>query len=80
MGWESFGGAENGGGISDNPTSSREPSMAVDAEGNIVVAWSNVTEGSSGFNRDIYVRRWDGNSWTAYPKPDVNVPGSSPGD
>ncbi|MBM4084116.1 MAG: hypothetical protein FJ272_04945, partial [Planctomycetes bacterium] len=48
-----------GGGVSDNTGSSQDPDMLLGSDGNPLIAWHDDTGG----NWDIYVRRWDGDSW-----------------
>ncbi|MGL4648267.1 MAG: hypothetical protein ACRC1H_02565, partial [Caldilineaceae bacterium] len=57
--WEPLGASASGGGLSSNNGASIDPSVAVNALGQPLVAWSDL----SGFNADIYVRRWNGNTW-----------------
>jgi hypothetical protein len=47
------------GGISGNSGYSRDPSLALAPDGTPYIVW----EDSSGGNREIYVRRWNGSSW-----------------
>jgi hypothetical protein len=47
------------GNVSNTSTASREPSIAVDGGGGIVVAWSEGTPGST----QVYLRRWSGIAW-----------------
>jgi hypothetical protein len=59
-GWDEFGtGSAASGGISNSATPSVYPSLAIDAKGNAVVAWSEKV----GSDWEIYLRRWDGNAW-----------------
>ncbi len=59
--WAEVGtGSASGGGISDNSGGSRSPSVAVDPDGTPYVAWLDDSVGSGS---EIYVRRWDGNTW-----------------
>ncbi len=39
-GWQELAGSAHGGGVSDTPGASRRPSVAVDAAGNLLVAWT----------------------------------------
>jgi len=56
-GWEEVGpGSAAGGGISDNDGTSSAPSVAAAPGGALYVAWHD--EGD-----EIYMRRWNGNSW-----------------
>ncbi|MEW6355384.1 MAG: hypothetical protein AB1696_03585 [Planctomycetota bacterium] len=60
--WTEMGkGSATGGGISDTPTKSVEPAMAIGPDGKPVVAWQEYDIGT--FCYQIYVRRWDGASW-----------------
>jgi hypothetical protein len=58
--WVELGGSGSGGGISRTSSISREPCVALDAEDRPVVAWFEESNG----NFEIYLRRWDGQSWT----------------
>ncbi len=61
--WDEMGiGSASGGGISQNSEWSVSPSMAIDRSGRPVIAWSDDSSGNS----EIYVRRWDGQSWAEY--------------
>lgn len=58
--WVEMGaGSATGGGISRNAGESLAPSLALDPEGNPVIAWQDKTGGDA----EIYVRRWDGAVW-----------------
>jgi hypothetical protein len=58
--WEEVGaGSASGGGISSNGGISDFPSLAVAPDGMPYVAWHGTKSGDV----EIYVRRWDGNSW-----------------
>lgn len=58
--WEEIGtGSASGGGISNNSHSSFAPSLVLDAQGYPVVAWSDYSSGTW----QIYIKRWDGDSW-----------------
>lgn len=59
--WVELGGSATGGGISATPLDSNFPSVAVDPQGRILVAWqeTNPTIGSA----DIFLRRWNGREW-----------------
>ncbi len=58
--WAELGaGSASGGGISNNGTLSRKPSVAVDALGRPYVAWSDQNAGVG----EIYVKRWNGSYW-----------------
>ncbi len=56
-------GSASGGGISDNSGRSGSPSLALDASGNPVIAWSDETTG----NREIYIKRFNGTEWVGIP-------------
>ena len=58
--WEELAGSAAEGGVSNNSGDSCKVSLAVDYSGNIFVAWSDFSVGYGG----IYVRVWDGSSWT----------------
>ena len=60
-GWLEMGsGSASGGGISDTSKDSTVPAIAVTSGGTLYVAWSDESNG----NNEIYVKRWDGASWT----------------
>jgi hypothetical protein len=52
-------GSASGGGISDNGGYAYDPSLAAAPDGTLYVAWSDDSAGDS----EIYVLRWNGNSW-----------------
>ena len=54
--WVELGGSATGGGISDNSGDSTWLSLAIGPDGTPVVAWHD----HSGGNREIYLRRWNG--------------------
>ncbi len=59
--WAELGsGSASGGGISHNPDSSLDPSLAIGSDGKPVVAWQDRSSGSS---YEIYVRHWNGSAW-----------------
>jgi hypothetical protein len=59
-GWYEVGnGSSSGGGISGNAGESRDASIAVAPNGDIYVTWRDDSSG----NLEIYVKRWDWNSW-----------------
>jgi hypothetical protein len=59
-GWYEVGdGSATNGGISNNSGFSDRPSLAVGANGTPYIAWYDDSSGNS----EIYVRRWNGNSW-----------------
>ncbi len=58
--WEDVGeNSSSGGGISNNNNDSDLPSMTFAPDGSLFIAW----EDYSGGDGEIYVRRWNGNSW-----------------
>lgn len=58
--WEEVGtGSASGGGISNNSTGSFSPAVAIARDGVVYVAW----EDDVNLTSEIYVRRWDGQSW-----------------
>jgi len=61
-GWEQVGpGSATGGGISDSDGTSSAPSVAAAPGGALYVAWHDDSDVDG--EDEIYVRRWDGNSW-----------------
>jgi hypothetical protein len=61
--WVGYGGSDSGNGIGGTNNSSGEsPSIAIGSDGNPVVAWHEYGDSFAGFG-EIYVRKWDGNSW-----------------
>jgi hypothetical protein len=71
--WQEYtwagGSSATGGGISNTPSTSQSPAVAVGTDGNPIVAWADY----SGTNFEIYVRRWNGASWAEFS------PGSASG-
>jgi len=60
--WVEMGsGSATGGGISNNPGYSENPSLAIDPDGKAVVAWQD--DSGSKYKPEIYVKRWDGSKW-----------------
>ena len=59
--WEELGGSASFGGLSNNTNGSGGPSVVIGNDLMPIVAWSNEAAGL--FNREIYVRRWNGSSW-----------------
>ena len=58
--WEEVGaGSASEGGVSDNYGGSFSPSLAIAPDGNVYLAWADMTYGDG----EIYVLRWDGSSW-----------------
>ena len=57
--WAGLGGSAAGAGISNSSKPSRNPAIALDAEGLPWVAWAETVE----TNQNIYVRRWNGAAW-----------------
>ena len=58
--WEEVGaGSASEGGVSDNYGGSFSPSLAISPDGNVYLAWADMTYGDG----EIYVLRWDGSSW-----------------
>jgi hypothetical protein len=58
--WEEVGvGSASGGGVSNTAGESTAPSIAAAPDGTVYLAWSDKVDS----NREIYVRRWNGNSW-----------------
>lgn len=59
--WVEMGsGSATDGGISNNSSGSGIPALALDLDGNPIVAWHD----DGGGNLDIYARRWNGSAWT----------------
>ena len=56
--WVELGSSASGSGIANTGVGAN-PSVAVDATGNPVVAWQDGTSG----NLEIYLKRWDGTQW-----------------
>jgi hypothetical protein len=52
-------GSASGGGISQNTGDSTDAAAAVAPDGQLYVAWSDDSSG----DREIYVKRWNGNAW-----------------
>ena len=66
--WEELGsGSASGGGISNSNGDALTPSIAVDADGNPMVAWtdSNYCEYYD-CDREIYLKRYNGSSWEEF--------------
>lgn len=60
-GWVEVGtGSASGGGVSNNSSYSKEPSIAIAPDGTLYIAWY---DGSYPWEYEIYIRRWDGSSW-----------------
>ena len=59
--WVELAGSASFGGLSNNTNGSGGPSVAIGNDLMPIVAWSNEAAGL--FNRDIYVRRWNGSAW-----------------
>lgn len=57
--WIEVGGSASGGGISDTATISQWPSVAIDSQGKVYVAWEEVTAS----DKEIFLRRWNGSAW-----------------
>ena len=76
-GWQSVGGGAEAGGVSNSPGASRRPSLALDTDGSLVVAWTEISPAGS----DIQASRFDaaGDSWIDIG-PSRNVSGSSAAD
>jgi hypothetical protein len=62
--WEEVGtGSAFGGGLSNNDSESRYPSIAVAPNGKPFVVWDDNTFATNPTNYEIYIRRWNGSSW-----------------
>lgn len=60
-GWQELGPhSASDGGISNNEGSSLDPDVAVGPDGRPAVVWSDL----SGFNAEIFMRRWNGTAWS----------------
>ncbi len=60
--WASLGAnSAAGGGVSNNSAPSQEPSIAVDRFSRAIVAWGDLSSGTS----EIYLKRWNGGGWEA---------------
>ena len=63
--WIPLQGSAHGGGISNNSsTVSRNPALAVGGSLNLVVAWEDSPPGAAAA---IYLKKWDGTSWSEFP-------------
>jgi len=62
MAWTNIGGSDQGGGISNNAGDSTQPSLSLNGDGRLgyAVAWTDDTSG----NIEIYLRAWNGSTWT----------------
>jgi len=60
--WVELGNSATAGGLSNNDGASLDPSVVSLANDLPLVAWTDL----SGFNAEIYVRRWTGSRWAAY--------------
>lgn len=59
--WEELSaGSASGGGISKNPGSSQNPSIATNSSGRPIIVWDDDSSGK----REIYASYWDGLSWS----------------
>ncbi|MCA9210520.1 MAG: hypothetical protein KDA55_19315, partial [Planctomycetales bacterium] len=54
-GWQQLAGSAEQGGVSNTPASSRYPSITVDAAGNPIAAWAEITAAGS----DVFAAAWD---------------------
>lgn len=52
-------------GLSAVGTNAANPSLSFDSANQLVVAWDETT--GNGMGRDVFARRWAGDSWTALP-------------
>ena len=57
--WADVGGSATGGGLSNTPALSQWPSLGIDGQGRVYVAWEEVTTA----DKEIYLRRWNGSVW-----------------
>lgn len=57
LGWVELAGSAHGGAVSSTTTNSRRPSIAIGADGQPVVAWTEFA--ANGTNSDIFVKRFD---------------------
>lgn len=71
--WSELNNSAAEGGISKTLTSSRRPSIAIDASNNPMVSWTESTATGS----EIRVARWDGATWTSSTGISTAVPGSA---
>ncbi|HHT9126786.1 MAG TPA: hypothetical protein ACFYD6_13370, partial [Candidatus Brocadiia bacterium] len=60
--WETYGGANTGGGVSNNVNNSWSPSLALDSSDNPHIAWEDI----SGGDAEIYYAYWNGSNWVTY--------------
>ncbi|MCI0657484.1 MAG: hypothetical protein L0170_10500, partial [Acidobacteria bacterium] len=71
--WSDLGGSGSAGGISNSTYGAGYPSLAIDPDGNPVVAYEHAWIDPSNINViSVYLRRWNGTSW-------VGVSGSDTG-
>ncbi len=61
--WVQLGGSGSGNGVSQGRGFSILQSVALDAAGNPIVAWSDRRVASDWVSREIYLRRWNGSAW-----------------
>ncbi|MEX2185288.1 MAG: right-handed parallel beta-helix repeat-containing protein [Pirellulales bacterium] len=57
LGWTELAGSAHGGAVSDTTTNSRRPSIAIGADGQPVVAWTEFA--ANGASSDIFAKRFD---------------------
>ena len=57
--WEELGGSASGGGISNNSSPSRSPSLAITSSDNLIIAWHDGDLGDD----EVYLKQWNGTSW-----------------
>ena len=64
-GWAELGtNSASAGGISDSMQDSIDPAIATAPNGDVYVAWTEVITAGVNGRSDIYVQKWDGNSWS----------------
>jgi hypothetical protein len=66
LAWVDLGGSDQDGGISNNPGNSTNPAIGLEGNGlgTVLIAWQDDTSG----NFEIFLRRWDGTTWSELEK------------
>ena len=55
--WIELAGSSSGGGISNDSSTSRDPAICTDNDGNPMVIWRDTTNG------ETYIKKWNGSAW-----------------